>query len=63
MQAKAWQNTLALTLYNVNWALLRARQTIGDTLSNVEAYALADLKAHTLEEAKAETLKPDTSDV
>ena len=56
MQAKAWQNTLALTLYDVNWALLRARQKIGDTLSNEKACALADLKAHTLEEEKAEKL-------
>jgi len=63
MQAETVRNTLAVTLEHVKakhlatrWAMWRARQTIGDTLSNVEAYALADPKVDTLEEAKAETL-------
>ena len=63
MQAKTVKNRLAVTLEHVNakhlathWVMWRARQSIGDTLSNVEAYALADPKFDTLVEAKAETL-------
>jgi len=36
-----------------HWVMWKARQTIGDTLSDVEAYALADPKADTIAEAKA----------
>ena len=40
-----------------NWVMWRARWTIGDTLSNVEAYAHADAKADTLaEENKRDTI-------
>ena len=59
MQAEALKNTLAVTLEHMmakhlatNWVMWRAKQTIGDTLSNVEAYALTDPKADTLAEAK-----------
>ena len=55
MQAETLKNTLAVTLEHVkakhlatHWVMWRARQTIGDTLSNVEAYALADAKVDTL---------------
>ena len=63
MQAKTVKKRLAVTLEHVNakhlathWVMWRARQSIGDTLSNVEAYALADPKVDTIVEAKAETL-------
>ena len=63
MQAETLKNTLASTLEHVkakhlatHWVMWRARQTIGDTHSNVGAYALADPKVDTLAEAKAETL-------
>ena len=63
MQAKRVKNRLAGTLEHVNakhlsthWVMWRARQSIGDTLSNVETYSLADPKFDTLVEAKAETL-------
>lgn len=39
-----------------HWVMWRARQTIGDTLSDVEDYALADPKAKTLAEATTEKL-------
>jgi len=39
-----------------HWVMRRARQTIGDTVSYVGAYALANNKAETPAEAKAETL-------
>ena len=59
MQAEALKNTLAFTLEHVkakhlatHWVVWKARQTIGDTLSDVEAYALADPKADTIAEAK-----------
>ena len=39
------------------------RYRIGDTLSDVEAYALADRKTETLAEVKDKTLYPDNSNV
>ena len=63
MQAEALKNTLAVTLEHVkdkhlatHWVMWRARQTIANTLSDVEAYALDDPKADTVAEAKAKTL-------
>ena len=44
-----------------HWDMWRPRQTLGDSLSDVEALAQADTKAVTLKEAKAYALLPDTT--
>ena len=36
-----------------NWVMCRSRQTLGDSLSDVKAHALADAMAAILPEAKA----------
>ena len=42
-----------------NWVMCRPRQTLGDSLSDVKAHALADTMADTLKVAKTYTLSPD----
>ena len=60
VQAKALLNTLAFALEQAkpkdlaaDFAMWRRRETISDSLSDVEAEALADMIGATLPEAKA----------
>ena len=60
MKAKALLNTLAAVPEQAKpehlrayWVMWRPKETVGDSLSDVEAHALADTVADTLPKAKA----------
>ena len=60
MRSKALINTLAVALEQAkpkhlaaHWVMWRSKQTLGDSLSDVEAHSVAKTMAATLPEAKA----------